>query len=113
MISIFLPQLLQNMGIATPLLKWWLPIIGTAGGLALVIYGQTIDQQPSNITIIPRKGISFSQKITLRQLNRQVEKNHRHSDLFGITSDYQDGKPMDDLMNYNCKICLKPRNKRI
>ena len=65
------------------------------------------------LTLTKPKGryLSSSHRITLWEIEQQMELVHRHSDHDGLEADIRDGVLVGDLMKRNCTRCGKPRNQ--
>jgi hypothetical protein len=63
-------------------------------------------------TLRPRTRLSTSHRMTLIDIEQQMESIHGHSDPFGLEADIRDGILTGELMQRNCHRCGKPRNQR-
>lgn len=89
-------------------------------GLAIVLTYH--DLRKSNIELkeksekatklYPKKRLSLSHRMTLIDIERQMEIIHGHSDHNGLETDMLDGILAGDLMKHNCHRCDKPRNQK-
>jgi len=113
-------DVLDRLGVymnVPPAISWSLVVLGFLVAIILTYHeqrmlGQRVTVGANHLTLTPRNQLTLSETYVLSDLVSQMQTRHGYDDHNAIELLLRKNIPADEIMNGNCSICGKPRNKR-